>query len=55
LQQPIEKLSSLYDGGFQMIFLGFSDTLIFVAVSTLLGVVGAWIVLVFQLRQLKPE
>ncbi len=55
LQQPIEKISSLYDGSFQLIFLGFSDTLVFVAVSSLLGIIGAWIVLLFQLQKLKPE
>jgi cell division transport system permease protein len=55
LQQPIEKISSLYDGSFEIIFLGFSDTLLFVTVSSLLGLIGAWIVLVFQLQQLKPE
>ena len=55
LQQPIEKISSLYDGSFEIIFLGFNDTLLFVSVSSLLGVIGAWIVLVFQLQQLKPE
>ena len=55
LQQPIEKISSLYDGSFEIIFLGFSDTLLFVTVSALLGLIGAWIVLVFQLQQLKPE
>ena len=55
LQQPIEKISLLYDGSFQLIFLGFSDVLTFVTVSSLLGILGAWIVLVFQLQQLKPE
>lgn len=55
LQQPIENLSSLYDGNFQLIFLGFSDTLVFVGASSFLGIIGAWLVLLFQLQKLKPE
>ncbi|TRW96464.1 permease-like cell division protein FtsX [Candidatus Methylobacter oryzae] len=55
LKQPIEKLSGLYDDGFRVLFFGFTETLALLFISSVLGVVGSWIVLHFQLRQLKPE
>ncbi len=55
LKQPIEKLSGLYDDGFHVLFFGFTETLALLFISSVLGVVGSWIVLHFQLRQLKPE
>lgn len=55
LKYPIEKLSRLYDDTFHVLFLGFTETLALLFISSVLGVVGSWIVLHFQLRQLKPE
>jgi cell division transport system permease protein len=55
LKYPIETLSQLYDSGFRVLFLGFTETLSLLFISSILGVVGSWIVLHFQLRQLKPE
>ncbi|HEY8037881.1 MAG TPA: permease-like cell division protein FtsX [Methylobacter sp.] len=55
LKQPIETLSRLYDGAFHVVFLGFAETLALLFISSVLGVVGSWIVLHFQLQQLKPE
>lgn len=55
LKQPVEALSRLYDNSFHVMFLGFTETLILLFISSVLGVVGSWIVLHFQLRQLKPE
>ena len=55
LKQPVENLSKLYDGAFHVVFLGFTETLALLFISSVLGVVGSWIVLHFQLRQLKPE
>lgn len=55
LKRPVEKLSELYDDAFHVLFLGFTETLALLAISSVLGVVGSWIVLHFQLRQLKPE
>lgn len=55
LKQPIEKLSGLYDDAFHVLFFGFTETLALLFISSVLGVVGSWIVLHFQLRQLKPE
>jgi cell division transport system permease protein len=55
LKQSVENLSRLYDGSFHLLFLGFLDTLSLLFISSVLGVVGSWIVLCFQLQQLKPE
>jgi len=55
LKQPVEKLSGLYDGAFHILFLGFAETLALLAISSVLGVAGSWIVLHFQLQKLKPE
>lgn len=55
LKQPIEKLSGLYDGSFHILFLGFLETMAMLGISSVLGMAGSWIVVHFQLRQLKPE
>lgn len=55
LQQPIERLSNLYDGIFDVLYLGFTETLALFFISSLLGVGGSWIVLKYQLQLLKPE
>ncbi len=55
LKQPVENLSRLYDGAFHVQFLGFTDTLALLLISSVLGIVGSWIVLHFQLQRLKPE
>jgi cell division transport system permease protein len=55
LRQPVEKLSGLYEGGFHLLFLSFTDTLALIFISSVLGVLGSWSVLTYQLRQLKPE
>ncbi len=55
LKRPVETLSRLYDDAFHVLFLGFTETLALLLISSVLGVVGSWIVLHFQLRQLKPE
>ncbi|WP_333873356.1 permease-like cell division protein FtsX [Methylobacter sp.] len=55
LKHPVENLSMLYDDGFHVLFFGFTETLALLFISSVLGVVGSWIVLHFQLRQLKPE
>ncbi len=55
LKQPVEKLSRLYNDDFHVLFFGFTETLALLFISSVLGVIGSWIVLHFQLRQLKPE
>ncbi len=55
LQQPIEKLSTLYSGSFDVVYLGFIDSIILFLIASILGVVGAWGVLYYQLQLIKPE
>jgi cell division transport system permease protein len=55
LRQPVEKLSGLYEGGFHLLFLSFTETLALIGVSSVLGVLGSWTVLIFQLKHTKPE
>ncbi len=55
LETPVEKLSTLYNGSFELKFLGFSEFILLLIISSLLAVVGSWAVLNYQLRQLKPH
>lgn len=55
LQQPIERLSNLYSGSFNMVYLGFFDSIMLFLIASVLGIVGAWGVLHYQLQQIKPE
>ncbi len=55
LQGPIERLSGLYNGAFDVSYLGFIETVILMGIAAFLGVLGAWGVLHYQLKQIKPE
>lgn len=55
LQHPLERLSTLYDGAFTVLYLGPAESIIVVLVSAFLGVLGAWSVLHYQLQQIRPE
>ena len=55
LRQPVEKLSGLYEGGFHLLFLSFTETLALIGISSALGVLGSWAVLICQLQYTKPE
>ena len=55
LRQPVEKLSGLYEGGFHMLFLSFTETLALIFISSALGILGSWVVLFCQLQHTKPE
>jgi cell division transport system permease protein len=55
LQQPIERLSVLYNSSFTVHHLGITESSIMLAITSLLGIIGAWGVLHYQLRQIKPE
>ena len=55
LRQPVEKLSGLYEGGFHMLFLSFTETLALIFISSTLGILGSWVVLFCQLQRTKPE
>ncbi|MEI7795976.1 MAG: permease-like cell division protein FtsX [Methylococcaceae bacterium] len=53
LKQPIEKLALLYNSSFHLLFLGFLESIGLIIVSSLLGIVGSWVVVRLQLQQLK--
>ncbi len=55
LQQPIERLSFLYDGAFHILYLSFTETMVLLAITSSLGILGAWGVLHYQLKQINPE
>ena len=55
IQQPVETLTSLYDSQHQLLFLSFSDTVYLILFASLLGILGAWLVLAYHLRLLNPE
>lgn len=55
LRQPMEKLSALYDSQFRSLFFSYSESFLLLATAAMLGVIGSWIVLVYQLRKLNPE
>ncbi|MFK5947435.1 MAG: permease-like cell division protein FtsX [Methylococcales bacterium] len=55
LQQPIKNLSILYDGSFELSYFNGMDILSLLTLSSLLSVVGAWVVLHYQLQQIKPK
>ncbi len=51
----VHKGVALYNGAFDVMYLGLSDTLSLLMIASLLGVIGSWIVLRQQLKQIKPE
>jgi cell division transport system permease protein len=55
LRQSVENLSGLYEGAFHLLFFSYGETLILLITSTLLAVVGSWLVLHVQIKQLQPE
>jgi cell division transport system permease protein len=55
LRQAVENLSGLYNGAFHLVFFSYFETFILLASSTLLAVVGSWVVLQIQIKQLQPE
>ncbi|GAB4255042.1 MAG: permease-like cell division protein FtsX [Methylomicrobium sp.] len=55
LQQPIDRLSGLYSSAFAMRYFSFGEMLALIGISSLLGVIGAWAVLCYQLRLTRPD
>ena len=55
LENPVERLSSLYNSNFELLFLGFGEFLLMLMLSAGLAVLGSWAVLHYQLRQIKPQ
>jgi cell division transport system permease protein len=55
LETPVEKLSALYSGSFELLFLSFGEFILLLMMTSVLAVLGSWIVLHYQLRQIKPQ
>lgn len=55
LKSPIERLSMLYNGSFEVSYLSFSDTVILLFIASFLSILGAWGVLGYQISQIKPK
>ena len=55
LRQSVEKLSSLYNDFFHLLFFDFSETLLLILIASALGVVGSWVSLQFLLQEAKLE
>ena len=55
LETPVEKLSALYSGSFELLFLSFGEFILLLVMTSALAVLGSWIVLHYQLRQIKPQ
>ncbi len=55
VKPPLVELFSLYGSEFNMILLGFSESLIVIGCSVCLGMLGSWLVLQLQLHLIKPQ
>ncbi len=55
LRPAVENISGLYEGAFHLLFFTYSETFMLLLSSTGLAVVGSWLVLHFQIKQLRPE
>lgn len=55
LRHSVEILSGLYGGGFHLLFFSFTDTIKLILCSSVLGMLGSWAVLHYQLRHTIPE
>lgn len=55
LDRPVEQLVKLYNSQFELVGLGFVDTLLLLAISILLGLLGAWLAVGRHLRQIQPR
>ena len=53
LRGSVERLSGLYDGTMHLLFLDFTETLFLISTSSLMGVLGAWVVLFYELKSAK--
>ena len=54
LRGPVKQLANLYDSDFQLIGLGFTNSLILLGISIILGLAGSWISVKRHLRAIEP-
>jgi cell division transport system permease protein len=51
---PIQRLSLLYESDYQLVYLGPFRGLLLLTASSLLGIAGAWLALLQQLKRMNP-
>lgn len=54
LQGPAKRLSGLYGSGFELLKLGFVDTLSLIGIAIILGFLGSWLAVGRHLRNIEP-
>ncbi len=54
LSEPVKQLANLYASNFQLIGLGFRNSLLLVAIGIALGLVGSWISVKRHLKAIDP-
>ena len=53
LRGSVERVSGLFQNDMHLLFLSFTETLFLISASSILGILGAWAVLYFELRVAK--
>jgi cell division transport system permease protein len=54
LQGPARRLAGLYESGFQLLNLGFTQSMAVIAIAVLLGYLGSWVAVGRHLREIEP-
>ncbi|MGB0466875.1 MAG: permease-like cell division protein FtsX [Pontibacterium sp.] len=55
IEQPVDRLVTLYESSFEVQGLGWMGSLVLVLTSTLLGFLGAWLAVGRHLREIEPH
>lgn len=55
METPIHNLALLYQSDFRLTGLGFSNTLLLILISSLLGLIGSWIAVSKHLKEIEPS
>lgn len=55
VRAPIQQLNTLYGSDFSLAFLGFRESILLIGGASFLGIAGAYTVLVYHLRDVRPE
>jgi cell division transport system permease protein len=55
LEQPVARLSGLYNSSFSVLSLDLRESLLIVGVGVLLGLVGSWIAATRHMRRIEPR
>lgn len=54
LQGPARRLAGLYESGFTLLNLGFSNAVLLIAIAVALGYLGSWLAVSQHLRNIEP-